>query len=140
MSQENIDLVRRCVQSVGAFWALLAEDVIWDVGPNPVPDIHGVYVGRAPVIEATRRYWGTWDDYRLDAEELIDAGSSVVVVVRERGRGKGSGTPFHRRWAQVWTFGEGRIVRWQLFEAGRIVRWQLFEDKGTALEAAGLSE
>jgi ketosteroid isomerase-like protein len=77
----------------------------------------------------SRRYWGTWEGYSLEAEELIDAGSSVVVVVRERGRGKGSGAPVERRWAQVWTFARGRIIR-----------WELFPDKAAALEAAGLSE
>ncbi len=129
MSQENVELVRRGIESVEAFWALLDEDVVWDLGRDPPPDIHGVYVGRDSVIEASRRYWGTWDEYSLDADELIDAGSSVVVVVHERGRGRGSGAPFDRRWAQVWTFREGRIVR-----------WALFVDKAEALEAAGLSE
>ena len=129
MSQENVELVRRGIESVEAFWALLDEDVVWDLGRDPPPDIHGVYVGRDSVIEASRRYWGTWDEYSLDADELIDAGSSVVVVVHERGRGRGSGAPFDRRWAQVWTFREGRIVR-----------WELFVDKAEALKAAGLSE
>jgi uncharacterized protein len=129
MSQENVELVRHGIQSVEAFWALLDEDVVWDLGRDPPPDIHGVYVGRDSVIEASRRYWGTWDEYSLDADELIDAGSSVVVVVHERGRGRGSGAPFDRRWAQVWTFREGRIVR-----------WELFGDKAEALEAAGLEE
>ena len=129
MSQENVELVRRGIESVEAFWALLDEDVVWDLGRDPPPDIHGVSVGRDSVIEASRRYWGTWDEYSLDADELIDAGSSVVVVVHERGRGRGSGAPFDRRWAQVWTFREGRIVR-----------WELFGDKAEALEAAGLSE
>jgi uncharacterized protein len=129
MSQENVELVRRGIESVEAFWALLDDDVVWDLGRDPPPDIHGVYVGRDSVIEASRRYWGTWDAYSLDADELIDAGSSVVVVVHERGRGRGSGAPFDRRWAQVWTFREGRIIR-----------WELFVDKAEALEAAGLSE
>ena len=130
MSRENVDLVRRGVQSVHAFWALLAEDVVWEfVGSSPLPDAPAKCVGRDAVIEASRHYWGTWDDYRLDAEELIDAGSSVVVVVRERGRGKGSGIPFERRSAQVWTFRDGRIVR-----------WEDFADRASALEAAGLPE
>ena len=129
MSQDNVELVRRGIESVEAFWALLDADVVWGVGRDPPPDIHGVYVGRDSVIEASRRYWGTWDEYSLDADELIDAGSSVVVVVHERGRGRGSGAPFDRRWAQVWTFREGRTVR-----------WELFVDKAEAVKAAGLSE
>ena len=61
MSQENVELVRRGIESVEAFWALLDEDVVWDLGRDPPPDIHGVYVGRDSVIEASRRYWGTWE-------------------------------------------------------------------------------
>ena len=129
MSEENLELVRRGIESVETFWALLDDDVVWDMHEFPVLDLHGVYEGRDAVIEASRHYWGTWDDYRLDAEELIDAGSSVVVAVRERGRGKSSGAPFDQRWAQVWTFRRGRIIR-----------WELFPDKAAALEAAGLSE
>jgi ketosteroid isomerase-like protein len=129
MPQENVELVRRGIESVEAFWALLDEDVVWDMREMPLPDLPDVMVGRDAVIEASRHYWGTWDEYRIDAEELIDAGSSVVVVVRERGSGRGSGIPFDRRWAQVWTFGRGRITR-----------WGLFPDKSAALEAAGLEE
>jgi ketosteroid isomerase-like protein len=129
MSQENVELVRRGIQSVEAFWSLLDEHVVWDLGESPPPpDLHGEYVGRDAVIEASRHYWGTWDDYHLDAEELIDAGSSVVVVVHERGRGRGSGAPFEQRFAQVMTFRQGRIIR-----------WEMYPDKGSALEAAGLS-
>jgi len=112
------------------FWALLDEYVVWDLRDYPTaPDFDDVYVGRDVVIEASRRWWGAWTDYRLDAEELIDAGSSVVVVLHEQGRGKGSGAQFDNRHAQVWTFSRGRIIR-----------WEAFPDKGAALEAAGVSE
>ena len=128
MSQENMELVRRGVQRVEDFWALLDEYVVWDLRDRPMLDLDGVYVGRDAVVRASRHYWGTWRDYRLDAEELIDAGSSVVVLVRERGFGRGSGAPFDERWAQVWTFCRGRIIR-----------WDVFPDAARALEAVGLS-
>ena len=94
-----------------------------------VPDADDVYVGREASIDASRHYWGTFEDYRPDALEIIDAGSSVVVVVRERGRGRGSGAPFERGWAQVWTFRRGRILR-----------WEAFPNRAAALEAVGLRE
>jgi ketosteroid isomerase-like protein len=128
MSQENVELVRRGIQSVETFWALLDEHVVWDLRDHPVLDLDGVYIGRDAVVKASRHYWGTWLEYQLDAEELIDAGSSVVVSVRERGRGRGSGAPFDQQWAQVWTFSRGRIIR-----------WELFPDTASALEAVGLS-
>jgi ketosteroid isomerase-like protein len=129
MSQENVESVRRGVQSVEAFWAMLDEHAVWDLRNHQIPDLEGVYIGRDAVIEASRHWWGTWTDYRIDAEELVDAGSSVVVVVHQRGRGKGSGAPFEQRFAQVWAFAQGRIIR-----------WELYPDKAAALEAAGLSE
>jgi ketosteroid isomerase-like protein len=129
MSQENVELVRRGVQSVEVFWDLLDEYVVWDLRDYPTIDLESVYFGRDAVIKNSRRWWGAWTDYRLDAEELIDAGSSVVLVVNEQGRGKGSGAPFEKRWAQVWTFSRGRIVR-----------WEAYPEKAAALEAAGLSE
>jgi ketosteroid isomerase-like protein len=129
MSQENVELVRRAFQNVEAFWTLLDEYVVWDLREAPLLDLDSVYVGRDAVIKASSHYWGTWDDYRLDVEELRDAESSVVVVFRERGRGKASGAPFEQRLAQVWTFHRGRIIR-----------WELFPDRAAALEAAGLRE
>jgi ketosteroid isomerase-like protein len=134
MSQENVELARRGLRSVETFWGLLDEHVVWDLRDRgltkikPV-DLDEVYVGRDAVIKASRHYWGTWDEYQLDAEELIDAGSSVVVIFRERAHGKGSGAPFERYCAQVWSFSRSRIIR-----------WEEFPDRAAALEAAGLSE
>jgi ketosteroid isomerase-like protein len=130
MSRENVELVRRGIQDVEAFWALLDEHVVWDMRATPrLIDLPEVVVGRDAVIEGSRHYWGTWTDYRLDAEELIDAGASVVLVVREQARGKGSGVPHDWQFAQVWTFHRGKVIR-----------WELFPDKATALEAAGVRE
>ena len=128
MSVDNIELVRRGIDDVDAFWAMLDEHVVWDLSERPgVPDLDSVHVGRDAVIKGSRRYWGAWNDYSVDAEELIEAGPSVVVILRERGRGKGSGAPFEQSHPQLWTFRDGRIVRWESFQT-----------RAAALEAAGL--
>ena len=130
MSEENADLVRRGIESVDAFWAMLDEYVVWDLRNWPVtPGIDSVVVGRDAVIQASRRYWGAWKDYRMDIQEVFDAGQSVVVIFREQGRGKSSGAPVARQHTQLWTF-----------RAGRIVRWESFRTREQALDAAGLSE
>ena len=129
MSRENVELVRRGLASVDVFWASLDEYVVWDLRERPMLDLDSVYVGREAVVRASRHYWGTFRDYRLDEEELWDAGSSVVVVTRERARGRGSGAPFDQRFAQIWTFSRGLVVR-----------WEIFNDAARALEAVGLSE
>jgi ketosteroid isomerase-like protein len=130
MAEENFERVRRGIESVDAFWAMLDEYVVWDLRrSSPAPDLDSVYVGRDAVIKASRHYWGTWGDYRVEPEELLDAGPSVVVILRERGRGKSSGAPFDRQHPQLWTF-----------RGDRIIRWESFQTRAEALEAAGLQE
>jgi ketosteroid isomerase-like protein len=130
MSQENVELVRRGTESVDAFWTMLDEYVVWDLRNWPViAGMDSVVVGRDAVIQASRRYWGTWKDYRMDIEEVLDAGQSVVVIFREQGRGKTSGVPVAQQHTQLWTF-----------RAGRIIRWESFRTRAQALEAAGLRE
>jgi ketosteroid isomerase-like protein len=113
MSQENVELARRAMESMDAFFSLLDEYIVADVRSYPLPDYSGLVVGRDKFIEMSRHYWGAWDSYRVEAEDFIDAGQSVVITVREQGRGKGSGVRLDRRWAQIWTFRDGRIVRWE---------------------------
>ena len=130
MSQQTLELVRRGIEDVEAFWAMLDEYVVWDLRRSSrVPDFESVYFGRDAVIQASRHYWGTWSDYHVEAEELLDAGPSVVVILRESGRGKGSGAPVEREHPQLWTF-----------RGDRIIRWESCPTKAEALEAAGLSE
>ena len=62
-------------------------------------------------------------------EEFHDAGEQIVAVVRDGGRLKGTGDEVYNRFAHVWTF-----------RAGKVIRWETFTDKAKALEAAGLSE
>ena len=130
MSEENVERVRRGIESVDAFWAMLDEYVVWDLRKWPrTLDVDSVVVGRDAVIQASRRYWGAWEDYRLDIEEVLDAGQSVMVILREQGRGKSSGVPVAQQHPQLWTFRDGLIIR-----------WESFRERAEALEAAGLLE
>ncbi len=65
----------------------------------------------------------------MDAEQLIDAGDQVVVVVRDGGRLKDSGSEIWNRFVHVWTVRDGKVIR-----------WASYGDKDAALEAVGLSE
>jgi ketosteroid isomerase-like protein len=127
VSEENIALVRRGIESVDAFWEMLDDEVVWELGDSRVPGLDRAYVGRDAVIKGSRQYWGTWIDYRVEAVEVLDADPSVVVILRESGRGKGSGAPFERSHPQLWTFRDGRIIRWASFQT-----------RAEAVAAAGL--
>jgi ketosteroid isomerase-like protein len=133
MSQENVEIVRGMYRpgDPTRFFDLLDEDVKVDVSRRPlVPDHSDLIRGKHAAIEFYRHYWGTWADYILEPEEVLDAGNDdVVVVQRERGQGKGSGVPFESRWALIYTLIDGKI--------DRITH---YDTEQAAVEAAGPSE
>jgi ketosteroid isomerase-like protein len=133
MSQENVEIVRGMYRpgDPTGFFDLLDEDVEVDVSRRPlVPDHPALIRGKQAAIEFYSHYWGTWADYSLEPDEILDAGTDDVVVVQhERGKGKGSGVPFESRWALIYTLTGGKI--------GRITH---YGSEQSALEAAGLSE
>jgi ketosteroid isomerase-like protein len=70
-----------------------------------------------------------WEERRLEAEEYIDAGDNVVVLVHEYRRGRGSGVELEIDTAIVVGV-----------SGGRVVRIQGYMDRHAALEAVGLGE
>jgi ketosteroid isomerase-like protein len=131
MSQENVEIVRRITDAyvAGDFetaLALLDPEVEWDITRRPDGKI---YKGHEGVIDGLRTWTGSWQAFRFEVEELIDAGECVIAVDRHSGRGKGSGLPLTQTYFSVWTIRDGKAVR---------VVWAT--TRAEALEAAGLSE
>ena len=101
-------------------------DVEWD-GTN-LPDGH-IARGHEAILDHIRRWADQWDDWTIEVEQIVDAGSKhVVLFIRERGRSK-SGLAMDERHAELYTFRDGRVVR-----------RQGFSDPDKALEAVGLRE
>jgi ketosteroid isomerase-like protein len=77
---------------------------------TPHPDASAIR-GRGEVVAFLRRYAGTFDDYRMELEEVRDLGDHRVVVrFSESGRGKGSGAETRLSATGVWTVRDGRAV------------------------------
>jgi ketosteroid isomerase-like protein len=131
MSQENVEIIKRCCEAFdrGDYeTALRALDAEIEYDLRHFPDGR-VYHGHEGVREAFRVWLGTWEEYRQEVSEFIDAGNEVVVCVREYGRGKGSGVSLARPTFGIWKLTDGRVVR---------IRFR--STKAKALEAVGLSE
>ncbi len=131
MSQENVDLARGVVGDLQALFDLYDEDIVWDnTDFRGLPLDHtGITRGKRAAIRRAASWVSTWEDFRFEVEQFIDAGESVVLLVHETGRGKESGAPMDNRYCQVWTFSDGRIVS--------VVAFRTRDD---ALEAVGLPE
>jgi uncharacterized protein len=131
MSQENVEIVRRCCEAFDSgdyATALdaLAPGVEYDL--SHFPD-GGVYRGHDGVRDAFRIWMGTWEDYRQERSDLIDAGDEVIVPTWEHGRGKGSGVELDRETVGVWTMRDGKAVHIRFYPT-----------LSDALAAVGLSE
>jgi uncharacterized protein len=130
MSAENVGVVRelyeRYVSNPEATFELFDPEIEWSE-PEEIPDSQ-VYRGHDGVRDSMRKFVGTWDDFRNNVQELIDAGDSVIARVRITGRGKGSGVGIDAEQFQVWTLRDGKAVR-----------LQMFFDKAGAERAAGLA-
>jgi ketosteroid isomerase-like protein len=131
MSQANVEVVRE------AFESLLAGD---REKTAQLVDSEVEFHGTVGGLEEGRVSHGlpqllhafeeedleAWDERRLEAEELIDAGDDVVVLLHEYRRGRGSGVELETDTAVV-----------VAVSGGRVVRVQGYMDRGVALEAAG---
>jgi ketosteroid isomerase-like protein len=132
MSGERVDVIRSVYErwSEGDFGAavdLLDPLVVFVMGPG-FPDA-GTYIGPEGVAEYTRGFLEPWSRITIDAEEISEAGDSVVVAVWQRGTGTGSGAVTEFRYFHVWSF-----------RGSRVIRFETFRERAEALEAAGLRE
>jgi ketosteroid isomerase-like protein len=116
MSHQNEDIVRKTLVRLRrreSVQDVLSPEVVWDVRSGPE---QGEYQGIEAVAEYYRRYVGTWENFRVEIEEVRELPhDKVFVVTRDTGRGKGSGVEVEMQVFQIWTLSEGKVVRLQSF-------------------------
>ena len=129
MSQENVEIMRRGYGHFMATGEVRADaDLVWDVSRLGWPD-QQIYAGAEGENQFMAEWADAWDDWEMEAENYLDAGERVVVIVNQRGRSKATGIPVDMRFAQVWSFRDGQAIRMQMYAS-----------VDEALEAVGLSE
>jgi ketosteroid isomerase-like protein len=130
MSEENVALVMRFYQEWFATGELPREflDENVEVHDHDTPD-QGVYQGIAGVERWLRDWGDAWAEWHIEIEEFIDAGETVVAVVRMHAQGMGSGVELDRQDAVVYQFRDDKLLR-----------ADYYNNKAQALEAVGLSE
>jgi len=132
MSQENVEVVRDVYErwSQGDFRTSVDvfDPLVLLVLRPDFPDA-GTYLGPERVAEYTRGFLEPWTRLTIEAEDIIEAGDSVVVAVRQHGVGGGSGAATEFRYFHLWSF-----------RGPKVIRLENFRDRAEALEAAGLRE
>jgi ketosteroid isomerase-like protein len=133
MSQEHVEIVRRCVElfnsrDLAQALELVDPDVELDLSRNIFnPDI---YHGHAGIERWRNAVEDVWDDFHGVIEDLIDGDDKVVGAFAMSGKGKESGVGVTMPIFSIWTLRDSKIVK--------VVGG--YRDRTEALEAAGLSE
>lgn len=97
---------------------------------SELPGINGDWRGMEEFGVAMTDYLDALADLRIEAEEVIDLGGErVLVLARQTAKGKTSGLPFEHEFGDLFTFRDGKILRYVSY-------W----DRGEAFRAAGIDE
>jgi len=131
MSAENVDIIRRGYEEFSATGEptedIMAPEFVWDMSTFRDWPERKTYEGVEGMREFVGDWTAAWEDWRLEVEDLVDAGDEVVAIVRQSGRSKTTGLPVDMRFAQLWTLSDGRQTR-----------MRMYADPEEALRAAGL--
>ena len=131
MLQENVEIVRRCYDAYGRGdldSALAAFDPEIEIYDHDLPD-SGEYRGLEGLFRWQADWESSWETWRWDPEEFIDAGDRVVAVLRVHAKGRGSGVDVERVDGAVWTLRDGKLIRLDYYGS-----------KAEALAAVGLRD
>ena len=137
MSQENVELVRRGYAMFAAGDLEGVAELMEDTAELPgggglgvAGTAAGTRYGPEGFLRGSEEALESFEDYRVEPEDFIDAGESVVVVpVRISGRGRTSGALIETHLAHLWVLRDGKVIRSEIYRT-----------TSEALEAAGLTE
>lgn len=132
MARENHKVVDRAYDAwnrrdFAALKSLIHPDVVL-VQDSAIPGAE-VVEGRDELRRWLEAFANTWENFRLTAEETVEVGDRIAVIVRVEATGKVSGIELDARVGHLVTAVDGKVLR-----------LQTFNDPREALEAAGLSD
>jgi ketosteroid isomerase-like protein len=134
MSQDNVEIVRRGNAAFnkgdyGGFAETLHPEVEFRDHAHAA-DVTETLKGAQALLSLLSEWRESFDDFRAEISEYIEAGHHVVCVTRWTGKGKASDAAVDVTQVDVYELRDGKIVRATL----------AYPDKVTALEAVGLRE
>jgi ketosteroid isomerase-like protein len=115
VSQENVAIVRSFMASPNAgdwdaMFVWFAPDVeLRDL--SHAPDVPEVLRGPEAIRRVVAAWTATYDEFRTEVLEYVDAEPWVICDTRLYGKGKGSGMPIEQRVADAYEVKDGKIAR-----------------------------
>ena len=117
MSGDNVEIVRRILEAwregrSPAEEGLLDEEVEWVNAPEAVEPgtRHGIRAFEAAAANVVQSF----ENVRLEVEELVPYGDQVLMMGTLVVRGRESSAELRQRVGQLWTLRQGRALRVEL--------------------------
>ena len=134
MSREDVERLRRGYEHLIATGDFLNDnfhaDFVWDMSTFSGWPERKIYEGTDGAREFLATWTEPWENWELELEELVDAGTDqVLAVLRQHGSSKTTGLEVDMHFAQLWTMRDGKYIR-----------MRMYADPAEARRAAGLSE
>jgi ketosteroid isomerase-like protein len=111
--------------AVGAYLDLYAPDVEIDVSALDVPGLE-VFRGLSGLREMSARWIEEWERLSWTGDNWDEFGEHVLVDAEVHATGRSSGAEVVWTTSHVWTFRDGKVIR-----------WRQFRDRAAALIAVG---
>ena len=119
MSQDKIEMVERffVARSRGdlSYLEFIDPDAVFDLSESRATH-QGVYRGHEEIRKQWESQREAWAVAELRPEEPVVIGDQVVVTVQITAQGRSSGVKLEGQGANVFTFKDGKIVRFKLFQ------------------------
>lgn len=121
VSRGNLDTVRGIYTGfasgdVGAVLRQCDPHVEWHEAENFIYADHSPYIGPDAVGRGVfQRVRSEWDGFAASPHEFLDAGDTIVALGHYTGVFRRTGRRVRAQFVHVFTFANGRIVRFQQF-------------------------
>ena len=130
MSRENVEIARQSYDAyvrgdMEASLAIIDPEI--EIYDHDILDA-GEYRGLEGMLRWQADWDSSWESWRWEAEDFVDVGDRVVVVLRLYAKGRHSGVDVERLDGAVWTM-----------RGGKAVRLDYYGSKEEALKSVGLS-
>jgi ketosteroid isomerase-like protein len=73
------------------------------------------YHGHDGFFENLGEMTDVFDEFRFEAQEIVEHGDRLLVTARVTGRGKSSGVEIASRLFHLWTLRDGKAVRFEIY-------------------------
>jgi ketosteroid isomerase-like protein len=118
-AEAQIEVVRYAIDAfnrrdVDALLKLADDDFVYD-WTRSLGLLPGIYRGPEGFLEFVRDQWSTFDDFQVEAHDIIPRGRHVVATVTVHGRGR-HGVTVSAKSTHLYTFEDGRLVRITLYQ------------------------